>query len=203
KKAKKSAGELKTERDDLAKKNTDADTKIAKLETDLGKEKKAKTEAEAMAKDKDKKLEKADKDLDEAKTKLGKALVQVEGLEKENTDLEKELLQIGDALKPLGVDPKKGRAAMLRKLQDVVKVMKENKTGDQMLQTAAELRRLTETLGQRWAPETMLSYWLPVLADRGQKELAVAAVKDVERVRGDDKVGTAAKAQALAEEGLA
>jgi tetratricopeptide (TPR) repeat protein len=49
----------------------------------------------------------------------------------------------------------------------------------------------------------MLNYWLPVLADRGQKGLSAAAVKDVERVRGDDKAGAAAKAQALAVEGLA
>src|SRR5206468_2524249 len=152
-------------------------------ETDLGKEKKAKTDAEAMAKDKDKKLEKATKDLDEEKTKLGKALVRAEGLEKEKTDLEKEFLQMGEALKPLGVDPKKGRKEMLRKYQYAVMFMKHNNAGDQLLKSLAEVRRLTETLGQRWAPETMLNYWLPVLADREQKELATAAVRDVERVR--------------------
>ncbi|MBI1915030.1 MAG: hypothetical protein HYS12_09885, partial [Planctomycetes bacterium] len=202
-KTKKSTDDLKTERDDLAKKKTEADAKITTLETDLGKEKKAKTDAETMVKDRDKRLIKAAEDLAAEKTKLGQALVRAEGLEKEKTDLEKAFVQIGDALKPLGVDPKKGREAMFRKLQDVVKVMKENNAGDKLLKSLEEIRRLTETLGQRWAPETMLNYWLPVLADRAQKDLAAVAVKDVERVRTDDKSGATAKAQALAVEGLA
>src|SRR5262249_17895488 len=59
----KSADELKTQRDDLEKMKKDAETKAATLETDLDKAKKAKSDALKQVKDRDNKLKKAADDL--------------------------------------------------------------------------------------------------------------------------------------------
>jgi hypothetical protein len=181
---------------DLEKEKTDAVAKNTTLQTALDKETKAKTDAETAVKDRDKKLERAAKDLDDEKTKLAKERAKVTGLEKEKTDLTTSLNQIGDELK---LDPKQGLEPLVLKVKDLVKTLKMNNAAEELVKAQEENRRLAK----RRSSEAMLSYWLPLLADRARQEVSTAALEDAERVRADDKSTPAAKALTLAVTGLA
>ena len=65
------------------------------------------------------------------------------------------------------------------------------------------MTKLNRTLTQRWAPEQMLTFWLPLLRERGRRDLADDAITDADRVLDDDAAAPAAKARALAVRGIA
>ena len=59
-----------------------------------------------------------------------------------------------------------------------------------------------EQLAQRWQPQEMLTFWLPVLEQRGPKDLDAKAVTDAERVGRDANATPAQKARCRGYQGL-
>ncbi len=78
-------------------------------------------------------------------------------------------------------------------------LLERNEARDQVAAAAA---RTKEQLADRWQPQEMLSFWLPLLEDRTQKDLPAKAVQDVDRVTKDTTATPAQKAHAEVIKGL-
>ena len=180
-----------------------AETRVATLETDLKKSKKETSDALTEVADRENKLKKAAADLKAETVKLAAATVRADQLNGEKKDLEKIIAHVGDKLALKDFDPKAGKAILFSKLDDVLNIARTNDPMGRLMANIKEVQHLNGVLGQRWTPEAMLSYWMPLLADRDQKGLTAAAVRDVERVRADTAAPASARSQALAVEGLA
>jgi tetratricopeptide (TPR) repeat protein len=194
---------LKKDYDKLKDDKKAADDKIALLEKDLDKSKKETKAALAEVADRETKLKKAAADFKAQGEKLVAATMRGDRLAADKKNLEKTIGEVGDRLKLKGLDPMAGQAVLLKKLDDMLDIANTKDPMGRLMATMLEVRQLKGTLAQRWTPQTMLGYWSSFLADRGQKALAEAAVRDVERVRADTAATPAAKAEALAVEGLA
>src|SRR5262249_29180377 len=64
-------------------------------------------------------------------------------------------------------------------------------------------RRYEAVLEQRWKPEEMLTFWLPLVQNsRDRKDLSDNALRDVERVLANPGLGDVHKSKALLVRGL-
>ena len=194
---------LKKDYDKLKTDKKAADEKIATLEKDLDTSKKATKAALAEVADRDTKLKKAAADFKAQGEKLVAATKRGDMLAADKMNLEKTLGNIAERLKLKGLDPMAGKVVLLKKLDDMLDIASTKDPQGRLMATIYEVRRLTATLAERWTPQTMLGYWTSLLADRQQKALTAAAVRDVKRVRDDRAATPAAKAEAQGVEGLA
>ncbi len=191
--------DLDTVKDDKKK----VDEKVLTLEGGLDKSKKETVAALAQVKDREEKITKLGEDLRAETSKLAKAAERGDRLDAEKKDLQTTVDEVAKALKLKDVDLKKAREELVAKAGQAVELANAKDPKGELAARLDEVRRLTGTLKERWTPETMLGYWVPLLSDRGQKSLAAPAVKDAERVLADAKASAAAKAQAGAVAGLA
>lgn len=194
---------LKKDYDKLQDDKKVADDKFVALEKDLDKSKKETKAALAEVADRDTKLKTAAADFKAQGEKLVAATVRGDKLALDKKDLAKTVGAVGDRLKIKNLDPMAGKAVLLARLDEVLDIANTKDPQGRLMANIKEVQRLTATLAQRWTPQTMLGYWSSLLADRQQKALTAAAVRDVERVRADAGATPAAKAEALAVEGLA
>jgi tetratricopeptide (TPR) repeat protein len=66
-----------------------------------------------------------------------------------------------------------------------------------------EVAGLNGTLKQRWGPDQMLTFWMPLLRERGRNDLADKAIIDADRVLKEAKASPQDKARAHAVKGIA
>jgi len=65
-----------------------------------------------------------------------------------------------------------------------------------------EVAAASKDLKERWKPAEMLTFWVPILeSDRNRKDLAAAALKDVERVKDDPDAKAGEQGRALLVQG--
>ena len=110
---------------------------------------------------------------------------------------EEALKGVADALRPRFVKPEADDAAVLAAVKDVARLASLGDPRDSIRRLEREVVGLNGTLKQRWAPEQMLTFWLPLLRERGRKDLAENALIDADRVLNDDAASAAAKARAM------
>ena len=199
--------------DKVAKDKTDADALQTKLDTatkDLADSKKA---AETAKKD----LDTTKKDLDAAKAEVAAKNLDLATAEKNAADLtlklkaadataakkDETLKAVADALRPRFVKPEADDAAILAGVKDAMRIASVGDPRDRIRELERQATRLDRTLTQRWTPEQMLTYWLPLLRERARRDLADDAITDADRVLDDDAATPAAKARALAVRGMA
>jgi tetratricopeptide (TPR) repeat protein len=204
----KEGSEAKARADKLAKDSEKAAADLAKLGTDL---KAAKDQAAAQTA----KLKTAEEQLtaeaaklktaeESASAKLKAAEGREQALTAEKNSAEGDLAKITDELaKAKLVDPKAGRKGLLDGVQSAVRAATTNDSQGLMRTLQVEANRYREQLGQRWKPNEMLTYWLPLLRDRTRSEIAARAVVDAARVAEDPESTAAEKARAEAVLGLA
>jgi hypothetical protein len=173
---------LKKDVDTLKKDAADALTKIKKLEADV------KAEQTKLAAESD---------------KLKAALGRVELLSTEKKGLEDTIVAVGDKVGLNDIDPVRSRKPLFQRLDDVVNVAGTKDPQGRIAASLVEIRTLNGTLKQRWAPEVMLGYWMPLLAERSRKEVIDPALQDVERVKNNANAPLDVRGQAATVEGLA
>ena len=110
---------------------------------------------------------------------------------------------MADALRPRFVKPEADDAAVLAGAKEAMRIASIGDPRDQIRGLERQVTKLNRTLTQRWAPEQMLTFWLPLLRERGRRDLADDAITDADRVLDDDAAAPAAKARALAVRGMA
>jgi hypothetical protein len=200
-----------------AKGKTDAD-ELVKLLEERKKDADAIKALETKVTDKDKEIKKQSDLAANTKTALDKAKEGVKdrddklaAADKEIKDLDKASKAKDATLDALVKDLKDadylkkdaGREALPEGLAAAIKIAK-------MVDPKGDLRKMQEKLttaeGQlknRWSPQQMLAYWLPLMEQRSRKDLTDAALKDAERVLADGSATAADKARAQALQGLA
>ena len=203
--------------DDLLAQNKDQADKLAKAATDAEAVKKdldtaktdladSKKEAETAKKD----LETTKKDLDSTKDDLEAKKKDLIASEKKAADLadklktaedtvakkEETIKGVADALRPRFVKPEADDAAVLAGAKEAMRLASLGDPKDSIRRLERDVVGLKGTLQQRWAPEQMLTYWLPLLRERGRKDLAADAIIDADRVLNDDAASAPAKARA-------
>jgi hypothetical protein len=117
---------------------------------------------------------------------------------------EAELKAITDELvKAKLLEPNAGRDNLLRGLQSAVKLASTADSQGVLRGLQNEANRFREQLGQRWRPNEMLTYWLPILRDHSRTDLAAKAALDAARVVKEADASPTDKARADAVLGLA
>lgn len=207
----KKAMTLETDLTAVKKEKDDATKMVTKLETDLTAAKKEADGAKKEAKDLGEKLALADNQLKAAEGKLKAVGDRLEAAGVKGADLAKGVDQLAAADKALvAVTAKIADAGVKVDKKDVVdgvgRVVEMAKAKDPKGELAAskeEIKRLDAALAQRRTPQEMLDVWLPIVADRTQKEAAPKAVVDADRATSDPGAAAAIKGKALAVTGLA
>jgi len=199
--------------DKLAKAGTDAETVKKDLDTATKDLADSKKEAETTKKE----LDTTKKDLDAAKLDLADKMKDLAAAEKNATDLtaklktadataakkDEALKAVADVLRPRFVKPEADDAAILAGAKEAMRIASVGDPRDRIRGLERQVTKLNRTLTQRWAPEQMLTFWLPLLRERGRRDLADDAITDADRVLDDDAAAPAAKARALAVRGIA
>jgi hypothetical protein len=102
------------------------------------------------------------------------------------------------------LDPKAGKEALVPALKDAVRVARMVDPMGYIQKLEGKVARDEAELKQRWRPEEMLAFWLPLLEqDRNRKDLSAKAVLDAERVQKDPEATPASRAHAEVIRGLA
>ena len=202
KKAKDDIAAAKKDFDKLADDKKKADDSIKTLMTDLDKSKK--DNADSLTKIKkledDVKAEQAKVAAEMDKVKAG--LVRIDKLQAEKKGLEDTIIATGDKVGLRNIDPVRSKGLLFQKLDDVMDVVGTKDPQGRLMASMGQIRDLSATLNQRWTPEVMLGYWMPLLGDRG-KQFANPALEDVERVKANPKAPLEVRGQAQTVEGLA
>jgi hypothetical protein len=162
---------------------------------------------EAMKKDalaQDEKLKDAAKLAKETGDKLKVAELQVRDLKEGNAQANSALKDIATAAGIKFADLKEDGKKLVQAVQEKDKLakMKDPKGEIRKLETALAADRAT--LKQRWNPEEMLGYWLPILQQgRSKAQFGAKAVQDADRVLTSAKSTETDKARAQVIQGLA
>jgi hypothetical protein len=207
----KDAGSSKELVEKLAKDQEKSRADIAKLETGV---KAAQSEVDSQAQ----KAKAAEQQLAAETTKLKAAeerataevakLKMAEERERElaagQASARDELKKLADELvKAKLLDPKADKDGLLHAVQSTIRLAAAADSQGMIRTLQAEANRFRDQLGQRWQPSEMLTYWLPILGDRGRADLATKAAVDAARVAADTAATPADKARAEAVLGLA
>lgn len=194
-----------------------AEKEAVKLKKDLMDEKtlrveaeKKQTTAETALADEKKKSAQLDADLlveqalrTATQDNLLESTLEVETLTREKKDRDDTIMAVGDKLLLPDIDPVLSKKVLFQRLDDTVAIAKTNNPQGLLLTQMEELRNLQATLKERWPPEVMLGYWLPLLGDRSRKDIVDSALRDVERVRANPKAPLDVRGHAATVEGLA
>ncbi len=204
--------------------NKDLSEKLEKATADATTQKKAIEAAEKSTEEAKKDTEKSKKDLDSARKELVSAKDDLEAMkkdlavaEKNATDLterlktaegtaakgSEELKSVAAALTPKFLKPDAGEAALLPAVQSVARLAAITDPQSVIHALQGEVAGLNGTLKQRWAPDQMLTFWMPLLQLRGRSDLADKAIIDADRVLKDEKASPEDKARAHAIKGAA
>jgi len=199
---------LTKEKDDAAKKALTLETDLTAAKKDLvtsKKEAKELSDKLALAGDQrktaDGKLKSVGARLEAAGIKEADPAKGVDALADERAAADKTLTTIAERIALAHVKVEKKN--VLPGVDRVVEMALVNDPKGELLASRDEIRRLDGVLAQRRTPQEMLDVWLPILADRTQKEAAHKAIVDAERTRDDVLATPATKRKALAVLGLA
>jgi hypothetical protein len=183
-------------------------TKLTKSNNDLTAANAKLADATKQVTDTQTKLTDANTDLTKTKDALAASEKKADGLAKDLTttkqavaDKDAALKGVADALgaKPEGVVEAAKEAVKLKSVEESAKIIRDLR--DKQDSLTAERDGLRTNLKERWQPEQMLSFWLPLLPER--QDLADKAILDADRVLKDDKASPADKAHAHAVKGIA
>ena len=204
--------------------NKQLSEKVAKAATDAMTLQKAVEAAEKNTEEAKKETEKTKKDLKAAqkeltttkgdlaaKTKdltasmksavdLTEKLKTAEGTAAKASD---ELKNLAAALTPKFLKPEADEAALLAAVKSAVRLAAIADAQGAIRGLDSEVADLNSTLKQRWTPGQMLTFWMPLLQERGRNDLADKAVIDANRVLNDAKASPEDKARAHAVKGMA
>jgi hypothetical protein len=200
-------------------------TKAEDLIAAVGAEKKASTESITKLEDSvkaekekvtdlTKKLENTTKLADDNATKLKDALAREKTLKAANDAQDTALKDLAEAVSFKFVDLKSSGPGLLNAVRDTVKAANvkdargelrtlRSKLDRSLAQREADQAKFKAELKDRWKPEEMLSFWVPLLQDRSQTGLAAQAQRDVERVLASRSATDLQKGQAYLVRGLA
>jgi len=207
--------QIKEATDKLVKEKEKLTESLTALEKELDTAKKDLTTARKEAKDLNEKLTTADKDLTTANDKLTKVAGRLEAagikgpdlptridtLANERNAADKTITAVVEKIALAHV--KVPRKDVLQGVNRVVETALINDPRGELMASRDEIKRLGGVLSQRRTPQEMLDVWLPILADRAQKEAAPKATVDADLIRNDEGAPPAAKRKALAVLGLA
>jgi hypothetical protein len=184
--------------DQLLTERKQAEAKAADLAKML---KQSKGEAEDLSV----RLKTAAKEIEESNTKLKEA---AEIAAKLKADLAAEgaaLQRVADDLAAAKyLDGKAGKAGIPQALKEALRMAAEVDPEGLLRQLRKQVARDEAELKERWRPEEMLTFWLPILEqDRRRKDLAAKAALDADRVLRDESATPADRARAELIRGLA
>ncbi len=204
--------------------NKDLAEKVTKATTDAATQQKAVEAAQKDAEEAKKEADKTKKDLDAAQKDLLAAKVDLETKKKDLTAAEKNTVDLteklkaaegaaakeGEALKtvaaaltPKFLKPEAGEAALLPAVKEAARLAAVTDPQGVIHNLQGEATRLNSELKERWEPDQMLTFWMPLLQERGRNDLADKAIIDADRVLNDAKVTPENKARAHAVKGVA
>jgi hypothetical protein len=198
--------------------------KLAKATTDAATQKKAMDAAEKNIEDAKKETEKTKKDLEAsqkdvlaakddvetkkndlaASEKIAASLMEKLKTAEVTTAKETETLKrVAEALTPKFLKPEADDAALLSAVKDAARLAAIADPQDRVHTLQGEVAGLNNALKQRWQPDQMLTFWMPLLQERGRTDLADKAVLDADRVLKEAKASPEDKARAHAVKGTA
>ena len=179
---------------DERKKNTDT---IATLEKTVDDQKKDVTDLKD-------KVAKATKDLAEAQGLLKASVAREKDLQAANAVMIADLQTIADVMGVKFVDLKTSRDELLHEVRETKRIARIVDPKGAIHRLESEVVANRAKLKQRWAPEEMLTFWLPILQDnRSRPDLGAKAEQDAARVLADDAASQVQKGRALTIRGLA
>ena len=197
----------------LAKATADAPAQQKAVEAAAKTTEEAKKEAEKAKKD----LEAAQKDLVAAKDDLEAKKKDLSASQKTAAELTEKLKsaestaakegatlkEVAGVLTPKFLKPEAGEDALLPAVKDVAKLAAITDPQGMIHGLQGEAARLNGALQQRWTPDQMLTFWMPLLQERGNSDLADKAILDADRVLKEAKASPDDKARAHAVKGIA
>jgi tetratricopeptide (TPR) repeat protein len=166
---------------------------------------------ETMVADKKKEVEGLEGKLKDAQTLAKENGEKLKVSEKRETALKATLAENNAAMKEIAevlevkfADPKKDREALLKAVKDTDRMARITDPKGYIRKIEKELAARRGALKDRWEPQEMLNFWLPLLQDqRDRKDLADKAVKDADRVLAARGTGAVLRGRAQVIRGLA
>jgi tetratricopeptide (TPR) repeat protein len=207
--------QIKEATDKLMKENDKLKETVTTLQKDLDTAKKDLMTAKKESKDLSDKLATTDKELKTANAILKSVADRLEAAGVKDDDLTKGIdtlaAERAAADKTINAVVEKIALAhvkvtkkdVLKGLDRVVTTALVNDPKGELMASRDEIKRLGTVLAERRTPEQMVDVWLPIVADRTQKDVVAKAKEDADRVRSDDNAPPVARRKALAVLGFA
>jgi hypothetical protein len=169
----------------------------------LGKLQSAVEDQQKKVADTQEKLTRATKDLSSNRKLLEASVACEKELRASLASANSALEEVGKTLGVKFTDPKASREAVMKEVREMKRVAGIVDPKGALRKLEGELEADRAKLKQRWAPEQMLAFWLPILqADRSRTDLQEKAMLDAGRVLDDSSASEVLKGRALAIRGL-
>ncbi len=153
--------------------------------------------------DLEEKLTKSNQELIETRVALKTAATREKELQTANAAANAALKEVGEATGVTFIDLKTSREKLVKGVQEIKRTASVVDPKGMITKLERESAVDRAKLKERWEPEQMLVFWLPILqADRSRADLRTKALADAVRVLNDPAATDVQKGRALAIQGL-